>query len=110
MPSPDGCYVRVWDRPALAGTTDFINGPRRYNQLRDLPGGRSWSKRIKSLQLGPRAVALFYTEEEFRGKSVRLMPDGERGGFSVVAGPIQSLDIRCAPTNTAGTILTEVAP
>jgi hypothetical protein len=110
MPSPDGCYVRVWDRSAFAGTTDFINGPRRYNHLRDLPGGRSWSKRIKSVQLGPSAVALAYSEEEFRGRNALLMPDADSGRFPVVAVSIQSLEVRCSLPTAARSILTEAAP
>ena len=96
MPSPDGCYVRVWDRPGFTGASDFINGPRRYDQLRDLPGDRAWKNRIKSLDLGPTAAAVVSSEEGFRGKSALLLAEsGKEGKFASLPVPIQSLDIRC---------------
>jgi hypothetical protein len=37
MPSPDGCFVQVWDLVRFGGVTDYINGPRVYANLLDLP-------------------------------------------------------------------------
>ena len=33
MPSPDGCFVQVWDAPKFVGTTDYLNGPLVYSTL-----------------------------------------------------------------------------
>src|SRR5918993_5094157 len=79
MPSPDGCYVRVWDQPGFTGASDFINGPRRYEHLRELPGDRPWSNRIKSLHLGPNAAAVVSFEEKVQGENALLIGGSGRG-------------------------------
>ena len=97
MPSPDGCFVQVWNRPGFAGNSDFINGPRQYPHLRDLPGRRSWSDRIGSLRLGPGVSAVAWSQEQFAGPNVVLTTDSlERGGFAALPVKVQSLEIRCA--------------
>ena len=96
MPSPNGCYVQVWDQPRFTGQSDFINGPREYEQLRDLPGRRNWDKRIRSISLGPAAVAVAWADERFEGRSMLITSDGrERGRFSALSVEVQSLVIRC---------------
>jgi hypothetical protein len=96
MPSPDGCFVQVWNDAGFAGTSDFINGPIQYAQLSDLPHRRSWKDRISSLRLGPGASAVAWSGEQFSGQSLSLTTDGnERGTFAVLPLQIQSLDIRC---------------
>ena len=97
MPSPDGCFVQVWHGAGFAGTSDFINGPVEYRNLRDLPSRRSWKDRIGSLRLGPRASAMAWSAEQFSGRSLMLAADSrEQGAFAVLPLKIQSLDIRCA--------------
>lgn len=101
MPSPDGCYVRVWDQPRFAGTSDFINGPIQYEHLGDLPNRRSWKDRIRSLTLGPAASVVAWSDEQFSGRSLLLTTDSrEQGTFAALPVKIQSLDIRCV-TQTA---------
>jgi hypothetical protein len=96
MPSPDGCFVQVWNGAGFAGNSDFINGPIQYGHLRELPHRRSWKDRISSLRLGPGASAVAWSEEQFRGQSLSLTTDSEeRGRFAVLPLQIQSLDIRC---------------
>jgi len=59
----------------FGGRADFINGPRRYSTLGDLPGGRAWQNRIRSLRLGRTAIVTVWSDENFRGvrfRSVRL--------------------------------------
>ena len=98
MPSPDGCFVQVWNRPGFAGNSDFINGPRQYPHLRDLPGQRSWRDRIASLRLGPGVSAVAWSQEHFAGANAVLTTDSvERGAFAAVPLQVQSLDIRCVP-------------
>jgi hypothetical protein len=87
MPSPDGCYVQVWNDSGFAGNSDFINGPIQYGHLRDLPNRRSWKDRISSLRLGPGASAVAWSGEQFSGQSLVL---------AELPLAIQSLDIRCA--------------
>jgi len=94
MPSPDGCYVQVWDRPNFAGTSDFINGPIQYKQLREMPGRHSWKDRIRSLSLGPSAWAVAWSDEQFGGRSLLLTAD--RGTFTALSVQIRSLDVHCA--------------
>jgi hypothetical protein len=61
MPSPDGCFVRVWDG-LLIGGSDYINGPRYYPSLRDMPGGRLWNNRILSAKVGPAAIVTAWAD------------------------------------------------
>jgi hypothetical protein len=97
MPSPDGCFVQVWNDSGFTGHSDFINGPIQYEHLRDLPNRRSWKDRISSLRLGPGASAVAWSGEQFSGESLSLTADGEeRGTFAVLPLQIESLDIRCA--------------
>jgi hypothetical protein len=96
MPSPDGCFVQVWNDSGFTGNSDFINGPIQYAHLRDLPNRRSWNDRIISLRLGPGASAVAWSQEQFSGQTLLLTPDSEeRGTFAVLPLRIQSLDIRC---------------
>jgi hypothetical protein len=99
MPSPNGCYVQIWDRPEFGGNSDFINGPIRYQHLRDMPGQRSWTHRIRSLTLGPSAWAVAWSDERFAGRSLLLTAD--RGTFATLPVRIESLDIHCT-TKTGG--------
>ena len=97
MPSPDGCFVQVWDAPRLEGTADYINGPRQYATLRDLPAGKAWSGRIRSLKVGPGALVTAHAGERFSGSSLSL----ERGRSyaelpASIRGRIESLQIECA--------------
>lgn len=99
MPSPDGCYMQVWDQPRFTGRSDFINGPRRYEHLRDLPGRHNWRKQIRSISLGPTAIALGWSAERFEGFNVLMTGDQRAGGrFPTVAVAMQSLEIRCSGT------------
>jgi hypothetical protein len=97
MPSPDGCYVQVWNDSGFAGNSDFINGPIQYGHLRDLPNRRSWKDRISSLRLGPGASAVAWSGEQFSGQSLVLTAESDgQGIFAELPLAIQSLDIRCA--------------
>ena len=96
MPSPDGCFVQVWNGAGFAGTSDFINGPVEYRHLRDLPSRRSWKDRIGSLRLGPRASAVAWSAEQLSGRSLMLTADSrEQGAFAALPLKIRSLDVRC---------------
>jgi hypothetical protein len=104
MPSPDGCFVHVWDALRFAGTPDFINGPRDYATLRDLPGGRLWNDRIRSATTGPVATVTFWTDENFQGRRMTLAPDTEYGWLpEAIVGQTESMNITCpaAPAITS---------
>src|SRR5262245_15514913 len=75
MPHPFGCYAKVYDTGRFKGTTDFINGPRRYRSLTDLPNKANWSKRIRSVQVGGAAVVTVWTDRDFKGESLELRTD-----------------------------------
>jgi hypothetical protein len=99
MPSPDGCFVQVWDVVRFGGVTDYINGPRNYTNLRDLPGGRIWGNRIRSAKTGVMASATVYASEDFQGASMRLAPDREYQALPVeLDGRISSMRIDCPLT------------
>ena len=101
MPSQDGCFVHVWDGPQFAGTPDFINGPGDYATLRDLPGGRLWNDRIRSATTGPVATVTLWTDENFQGGRMILMPDTEYGWLpESIIGQTESMNITC-PVVTA---------
>ena len=102
MPSPDGCYLQVWDQPSFSGASEFINGPRRYEHLRDLPGRLSWKGRIRSLRLGPAANVIAWSNEKFEGQSLLLTNDHRLAGrFATLPVNIESLDVRCTRADTA---------
>ena len=102
MPSPDGCFVQVWDAPQLTGITDYINGPRAYLNLRDLPGARVWGNRIQSMKTGVAARATVYGEEDFSGPSLRLRPDQEyRTLPEGLSGRVASINIQCGQAKPA---------
>lgn len=96
MPNPDGCFVQIWDAPRFTGMQDFINGPRAYANLRDLPGGRLWNDRIRSAQVGPAATAMAWSDENFQGASLRLSANDEYPLLpQEFAGRIESMDVMC---------------
>jgi hypothetical protein len=96
MPSPDGCYLQVWDGPGFNGASEFINGPRRYEHLRDLPGRLNWKGRIRSVRVGPTAHAIAWSQEGFKGASLLLTTDRPRAeGFATLPVDVESLDLRC---------------
>ena len=102
MPSPDGCFIQVWDAPSHGGITDYINGPRAWTNLRDLPGGRVWRNRIRSMKTGVRTRVTVYADENFSGASMRLVADREYPVLvEGVSGRIASMTIDCAQTAPA---------
>ena len=72
MPHPEGCYIQVWDAARFTGNSDFINGPRAYPVLREMPNGQRWHNRIVSLRVGPMATATVFTQENLQGPNLRL--------------------------------------
>jgi hypothetical protein len=97
MPSPTGCFIQVWDAPRFAGITDYINGPRAFNQLRDdLPGNRVWANRIRSIKTGANTRVFVYAAEDFSGSSVRLQADQQYPALpEAIDGHIASMRIDC---------------
>jgi hypothetical protein len=96
MPSPEGCFVQVWDAPSFGGVTDYINGPRAYTNLRDLPGARIWADRIRSVKTGVAAAVIVFARENFQGASLRLSPDRDYPTFPLeLSGHIASMRIDC---------------
>ncbi len=96
MPSPEGCFVQVWDGPSYGGVTDYINGPRAYTNLRDLPGARIWADRIRSVKTGAAASAIVYARENLQGASLRLSADAEYPTLPLeLSGRVASMRIDC---------------
>ena len=96
MPSPDGCFVQVWDGANRTGTSDYINGPRSYADLREVLNGRRWHNRIASIRAGTTARALVYTAANFEGSS---LPVTQGTDYSTLpegfAGRTASLRVDC---------------
>jgi hypothetical protein len=98
MPDPAGCYVLVYEGPQFSGSREYINGPRKYANLTDLPFRVNWRHRIRSVQVGTRALVTMWTDEAFRGVSQQLPrnsvhPVLTRG----LDRETESLEITCAP-------------
>ena len=101
MPSPEGCFVRVWDEPNFSGASDYINGPRVYPNLRDMPGARLWRDRIESAKAGPTATVTVWSDENFRGKAMRLASDAEYPRLAdALTARIESATVECARVST----------
>jgi hypothetical protein len=98
-PSPNGCYVKVYDGERFAGQGDFLNGPRRYATLAaDLPNGASWALRIRSLQVGPAATVTVWADTDFRGRSMEVGPDRAFPTLGAeMSGEIESIVVACTP-------------
>src|SRR5262245_28241982 len=98
MPNPNGCYIKVFDREQFHGTADFISGPHRYATLTDLPNAAKWANRIRSAEVGPGAIVMAWTEEDFKGRSLTLGTERRYGGLTeTFAGHIASMEVSCTP-------------
>jgi hypothetical protein len=96
MPSPEGCFVQVWDAPDFGGITEYLNGPAVFTTLRDLPRGQRWENRIRSLETGARARVTIYNGETFSGRSLVVQPDTQQKRLIVdFDGRIAALRIDC---------------
>ena len=96
MPNPSGCYMQVWEAADFSGTSDYINGPREYASLRQMPSNRTWQNRIVSVRIGPAAAVTVFTDENYRGQLLQLEPDSSHRQLpEAVAGQIESLRVAC---------------
>ena len=95
MPTPSGCYVKVFDRERFTGVGDFINGAKRYATLNDLPNRANWSKRIRSAQVGPAAVVTVWPKADFKGSSFQMRTDRAYDALDTLTGQIQSMAVAC---------------
>ena len=96
MPDPGGCYALVSDGEQFAGAREFINGPRNYASLEDLPFHASWRRRIRSVEVGPAASVTMWTDEGWRGASETLSAGSREPVLSkALSGRVQSLEIGC---------------
>ena len=101
MPSPHGCFVQVWEQANFMGAADYVNGPRQYPDLREMPEGRRWHNRIRSAKVGPGATASAWSERNFRGTTIRLLPDRSYPNLpNTIAAQIESMSVQCAATST----------
>jgi hypothetical protein len=102
MPNPEGCFVQVWDGPRHTGITDYVNGPKAWPNLRDMPGARVWANRIRSMKTGVTARAIVYAGENFEDANIRLVPDRDYPVLpEAISGRIASMNIECIqPTST----------
>jgi hypothetical protein len=101
-PNPSGCYLQVFAGERLRGVADFINGPRRYGSLSNLPNGANWNGRIRSIEVGPAATATIWTGPNRSGKSMDLHLDRPYPMLPAeFSGKVQSMDLRCEESRLA---------
>jgi hypothetical protein len=87
----------VWDQPNFAGAADYINGPRRYATLRDMPRRRNWADRIQSLKVGPSSVVTVWAQENFRGNILRATSNVAHPVLpGEWAGQIEAMAVECS--------------
>jgi hypothetical protein len=96
LPSPEGCFVQVWDQPFFVGPTDYVNGPRKYPTLRDMPGRRDWRNRIRSLKVGSSASVTVWSQENFSGSALRAARNAAHPELPEdLTARIQSIVVEC---------------
>jgi hypothetical protein len=96
MPNPSGCYMQVWEFADFTGISDYINGPREYASLREMPNNRTWQNRITSVRIGPAAAVTVFTDENYRGQLLQLPPDSSHRQLPEgIAAQIESLRVAC---------------
>ena len=96
-PDASGCYALVFEQPQFSGEREYLNGPRTYTTLMDLPFRANWHRRIRSVQAGPRASITLWSDEGFRGQSQRLSPNTSQPALDQrLSGRVESLEIACA--------------
>lgn len=98
-PDPTGCYVQIYSEPDYKGAREFVNGPRKYATLSNMPGRVSWRNRIKSLRVGPAITqVVLWTDEVFTGARWRLEGDRSIPRLNApMSGAVESLEIDCSP-------------
>ena len=103
-PDPTGCYVRVFDTPDYRGAEEYINGPIKLEQLTSLPGGKSWTKRIRSVRVGPSADVTVWTAERYSGQQLRMVETAYATLPMAFDKMIASMQIQCTakPAVAAG--------
>jgi hypothetical protein len=96
LPSPEGCFVQVWEQPFFTGPSDYINGPRRYPTVGDMPGRRDWRNRIRSLKVASSASVTVWSEENFSGSAVRAARNAAHPELpDSLTARIQSIVVEC---------------
>ena len=95
MPDPGGCYVVVYEQPEFMGTREYINGPRQYATLRDLPFRANWRRRIRSVHVGPTASLTMWGREGFEGVPRRLPSSSKQTTLDALNGQVESIDVQC---------------
>jgi hypothetical protein len=98
LPNPEGCFVQVWQQANFVGPSDYINGPRRYPSLRDMPGRRDWRDRIGSFKVGPSSTVTVtvYSEENFGGNTLRAVSNTALAELpGELKTQVQSMAVEC---------------
>jgi hypothetical protein len=95
MPDPGGCYVVVYEQPDFTGAREYINGPRSYATLGDLPFRSNWRRRIRSVHVGPTASVTMWGSEGFQGMPRRFPANAKQTTLEALSGRVESLDVEC---------------
>ena len=92
-PNPNGCYAQLFSGEAFGGAGDYVNGPWR---IPDVRADRRWRDGVRSLRTGPATTVMFWSEDNYRGRQVRVGSD-ERDlqVSSALGGAAASLQISC---------------
>ena len=85
--------VELW-REQFTGAEDYVNGPRRIPDVRADP---RWRGGVRSLRTGPGTTVTFWSQDNYRGRQVRVGSDERdsqvRNGLG---GAVASLQISCS--------------
>lgn len=97
---PNPCYVQIWEDENFEDSSDVINGPGRWNNMRNLPGANKsdWGDQIDSLKVGPAATVIVWEDEGFEDNSQTYGPGTEKTnlrGNPDMGDQIDSIEIRC---------------
>ena len=92
-PNPNGCYAELFSGEAFGGAGDYVNGPWRIPDVRSDP---RWKAGVRSLRTGPATTVTFWSEDNYRGRQVRVGSDERNSQVSIaLGGAAASLQILC---------------
>src|SRR3712207_2466205 len=94
-----GCWVEIFDDEDFDENDPHtrVQGPIELPSLKAL-NGRNWANDISSVMVGPHAAARAYSDRDYKGTELALLPGQRIGDLSELdmGNTIESLKIKCA--------------
>lgn len=97
-----GCWLRIHDGHNFTGRTLTLLGDQSLPNL-EFPAGNDWEGDIDSVEVGPKATAVLYQDENYLQKK-RELKAGEKVADlhkSIFAEGVESLRLTCAEAKTS---------